>query len=705
MALISKIRKNSWLLVALIALGLIGFIITLTGPDGRDVLSQLTQSNPNSLGEINGREISNIDFNRTEQLLYGSSGGDVYARRNSLWNYFVEEAIVLDEAEELGLGVSKTELLDLEFGPNPSNIIRQRFADPATRQLNREQLNNIKKSIEDGSFTDPNMRAYWAHQETEITKERLQAKIGALVSKAIYIPTWMAEMGYQEQNQPIDIAYVKIPFDEIDNSEVSLSDEDFESYLKENPGRYKQDEETRKLEYTVFNVQATAADSAELKKRIADLIPDFQSAENDSAFVERNYGSISATFSTKEEVSPTVADTVFKLAVGTVYGPYVDVNAYQAVKVLDRRMIADSADTRHILLSATTPEEFAAAKRKLDSLENLLLSGASFDSLAIQFSQDPGSASNGGKYEAVTPNQFVPEYNDVLFVTGQIGKRYPVRTSYGWHLVEVLSRSANQTERVQLAFISEAIVPSEETQNALYDQVLQFVGQNQDIESFRKAVSDDPALEIEVSPSFKKNDFTVGSLGTGQASRDMIRWAFEAKVGAVSPEIYIYQDQVNFYNNKYVVAALKSVQKPGLPSVDNIRDEIEPQVLNKKKGEIIKGKVQGTSLPSIASSFKTQVDTAANVSFSAAFIPELGNEPQVIGKAYAMEQGQISKPIVGNAGVYVVELMKKPLVGAATNIQQIRQSMAIQLRNQIANQVVQAMKKNVEIEDNRFRFY
>lgn len=705
MALISKIRKNSWLLVALIALGLLGFIITLTGPDGRDVLSQLTQSNPNSLGEINGREISNIDFNRTEQLLYGSSGGDIYARRNSLWNYFVEEAIVLEEAEELGLGVSKTELLDLEFGPNPSNIIRQRFADPATRQLNREQLNNIKKSIEDGSFTDPNMRAYWAHQETEITKERIQAKISALVSKAIYIPTWMAEMGHQEQNQPIDIAYVKIPFDEVDNSEVSLSDEDFEIYLKENPGRYKQDEETRKLEYTVFNVQATAKDSAALKERLLTLIPDFQSSENDSAFVERNYGSISATYSTKEEVSPIIADTVFKLAVGSVYGPYIDASAYQAVKVLDRRMMADSADTRHILLPATSPEEFSAAKRKLDSLENLLLSGASFDTLAVQFSQDPGSASNGGKYEAVTPNQFVPEYNEVLFVSGQLGRRYKVRTSYGWHLVEVLKRSTSQTERIQLAFVAEAIVPSEDTQNDLYDKVLQFISQHQDIESFRKAIADDPAQEMEISPSLKKNDFTVGSLGSSQASRDMIRWAYSASAGDVSPEIYIYQDQVNFYNNKYVVAALKSIQKPGLPSVANIRDEIEAQVLNQKKGEIIKSKIQGSSLPAIASSFKTQVDTAANVSFSAAFIPELGNEPLVIGKSYAMEQGQVSKPIVGNAGVYVVELMKKPLVGSATNIQQLRQSMSIQLRNQIANQVVQAMKKNIEIEDNRSRFY
>lgn len=701
MALISKIRKNSWILVVLIALGLIGFIVM----DMTSGQQSIFGSSQFTLGSIDGKKLDWNHFSRVEQILYGNSGGEVYSRRQSLWNYFVEEAIVQEEAEGLGLGISKSELMDLQFGPDPSPIIKQRFADPATRQVNFQQLNDIRKAIEEGTFTDPRMRSYWAQQEKEIIKERLQSKINNLIAKAVYTPTWMAEMGYVEQNQAIDFNYVKIPFDEIDNTEVTLSDDDYKQYIKDNEARLKQDEETRKLEYVVFDILPSAADSTELKNKVAELVPDFEATDDDSAFVARNYGDISANYFSKEELPAAIADTAFQIPVGSVYGPYSDGGSYQAVKILGHELMADSADSRHILIPADTPEAFTAAKKTIDSLENLLLAGASFDTLALKFSKDPGSANKGGKYEGTTPNQFVPEYNEVLFVTGQIGKLYSVRTSYGWHLVEVLSRSASKTERVKVAFIREAIVPSEATQNEAYQRTQAFVGQNRDIEQFRKSVQEMEGLEMEISPSLKKNDFNVGNLGAAQASRDMIRWAFNASKGDVSPEIYAYQDPVSYYTNKYVLVALRSIQKAGLPSVENIKDEIEQQVINIKKGELIKQRIQGTDLAAIAANFKTKIDTATNVTFAASYIPTLGSEPALIGEVFNLEQGQISKPVVGNAGVYVAKVTNKPAVGQANNIPQMRKVMAQTIRSQINGQLIQAMKKNADIEDYRSKFY
>lgn len=701
MALISKIRKNSWILVVLIALGLIGFIVM----DMTSGQQSLFGSSQFTLGSIDGKKVDWNQFNRVEQILYGESGGEVYSRRQTLWNYFVEEAIVQEEAEALGLGVSKAELLDLQFGPNPSPIIQQRFADPATRQVNFQQLNEIRKAIEEGTFTDPRMRSYWAQQEKEIVKERLQSKINNMIAKAVYTPTWMAEMGFVEQNQTIDFTYVKIPFDEIDNTEVTLSDEDYKQYIRENEARLKQEEETRKLEYVVFDILPSSQDSAELRGQIAGLIPEFEATEDDSAFVARNYGDISAMYFTKEELPAAIADTVFRIPVGSVYGPYADAGSFQAVKVLGRELMADSADSRHILIQAAAPAAFPAAKKTIDSLENLLLAGASFDTLALKFSQDPGSSGKGGKYENTTPNQFVPEYNDVLFVTGQPGRYYKVRTSYGWHLIEVLSRSASKTERVKVAFIREAIVPSEATQNEAYRRAQAFVGQNRDIEQFRKSVEGMDGMEAEISPSLKKNDFAVGSLGAAQASRDMVRWAFNANKGEVSPEIYTYQDPVSYYTNKYVVASLRSVQKAGLPSIENIKDEIEQQVINRKKGELIKQRIQGTDLAAIAAGFSAQVDTATNVNFASSFVPTLGSEPALIGEVFNLEQGQVSKPVVGNAGVYVAQVINKPAVGQANNIPQMRRVMAQAVRGQVGSQLIQAMKKNADIEDYRSKFY
>ena len=702
MALIGKIRNNSWLLVVLIALGLIGFIVMDMTSGQQSVFG----SSQFTLAKIEGQKVDWNQFNRVEQILYSGSTGDVYGRRQYLWDFFVEEVLVQKEAEELGLGISKAELLDLQFGPNPSRIIQERFADPNTRQINFQQLNEIRQAIENGTFTDPNMRSFWAQQEKEIIKERLQSKMSNMIAKAIYTPTWMAEMGNAEQNQRMDLAYVKIAFDEIDNSEVTLSDEDYQAYIKENAARFKQDEETRRIEYVVFDISPSAQDSAIVREKIASLVPDFGAAENDSTFVELNYGQISANYFTKDEVSEVMGDTLFAMPVGAVYGPYIDGNNYNAVKLLARASIADSANTRHILLTATTPADFERTKKTLDSLENLLLTtAATFDSLAAKFSQDPGSASNGGKYENVLPNQFVPEFNEVLFVTGQIGRLYKVRTSFGWHLVEVLQRSSSRTDRVKIALIGDNIEPSDETQNETYDRVMTFIGKNRKLEQLRKSVEATEGLEIELSASLQKNDFQVGALGTGQGARDMVRWAFNAKAGEVSPETYTFQDAESYFTNKYVVAALRSIQKSGLPSVENIKDEIEGLVMNKKKGELIQSRIKSTDLEAIAAQFNTTVDTARSVTFASSFVPNIGAEPALIGEVFLLEAGQTTKPVVGQSGVYVAKVLDKPALTPADNIPQLRRSIALPVRNQVTNQLIQAMKKNAEIDDYRSKFY
>ncbi len=702
MALISKIRKNSWLLVVLIALGLIGFIVMDMTSGQQSVFG----SSQTTVGDIEGKRLDWNQFNRVEQILYGSSGGEVFSRRNQLWNYFVEEAIIQEEAEELGLGVSRPELMDLQFGTNPSPIIRQRFANPQTRQVDFQQLNQIKAAIEDGSINDdPRLTAFWAHQEKEIIKERLQSKLSAMVSKAVYTPTWMAEMGHTEQNAPATFAYVKIPYDEVDDSEVSLTDEDYENYLEERSERYTNDEETRIVEYVVFDVVPTSKDSADLRAKVAELIPEFETADNDSAFAQRYYGIPPSGFVTEEGLSPVIADTLAGLAVGSVYGPYVDGNQYKAVKLVDRRMIADSADTRHILRQAQTPDQFAQAKKTIDSLENLLVTGsASFDSLAMRFSQDQGSATNGGKYEGITPGQFVPEFNEVLFVTGEVGPYYKVRTSFGWHLIEILSRSAAKTERYKTAYLQEAIVPSEETQTEIEGKVLEFIGENRDLETMRQAAANQ-GLDTEVSGRLERNDFTLGDLGAGQASRDIVRWAFNANEGEVSPELYAYQDPVEYYTNKYVVAGLRAKQSAGLPSVANIKTEIEPEVIKRKKAELLKSRIKSTDLTAIAAEFNTQVDTAQNVKFNALFVPDLGFEPKVIGQVFTMDNGSTSQPIGGNSGVVVVKLLQRPELGQANNIPQLRRTMSAPVRQQLPSQLIQAMKDNADIEDNRSRFY
>jgi peptidyl-prolyl cis-trans isomerase D len=244
----------------------------------------------------------------------------------------------------------------------------------------------------------------------------------------------------------------------------------------------------------------------------------------------------------------------------------------------------------------------------------------------------------------------------------------------------------------------------EETQENIEADVLAFIGENRDLETLRENAAA-RGLDMKTSTGLTRNAFSIGELGGGQASRDIVRWAFNASVGEVSPELYGYQDPVDYYTNKYVVVGLRARQAAGLPEVANIKDQIEQQVINKKKAEILAGKISGTDLQSIAQQFGTQVDTAQNVAFNASFVPSLGFEPKVIGKAYTMEQGSVSAPIEGQTGVFVVKVLSKPVAGQPNNIPELRRTMSSPVQQQVPARLIQAMKKNADIEDNRSRFY
>ena len=724
MALIGKIRNNSWLLVTFIGLGLALFIVTsmFVGNQNPFFDNQLT------LGSIEGTKINWQEFTRAEDALYSNSSGDLYGRRNELWNFFVEDALITEEADALGLNVSDDELEDLQFGNNLSPIITQRFQNPQTRQVDREQLSQIRTLLESGDI-NPNYLNYWNHQKKEIIKARLQAKLNALVSKSLYTPTWMVEQVGADRNQTAEFQYVYIPFDEIDNGEVELSDEDYKTYLANNKAKYNQDEETRKIDYIVFEVTATKEDSVAIKGKLKEKIKKFEEAdgeENITIFVEGESGVMDPRYFTSEDtksadpltrqpadpLSEEIMDTIFNAPIGASMGPFEKDGQYMIVKLLDRRIFPDSAKSRHILINAQTPEQFTAAEKTIDSLKTLIEAGThQFDSLAIQFSQDPGSASKGGFYDYVVPNQFVPEYSDLIFFDGEIGALYSVKSNYGVHLIEPMGRKfideIEKTERVKVAYISQPIVPSEYTQKDVYNDAQDFMATNRDINAFTTSAAE-KNLDVQLSLPLKANDYVVGTLESGNSSREIVRWAFKGgtEVGNVAPEVYSFQDPVEYYDNKYVVAALRSIQSAGTPKMANIKEEIEPQVYNLKKGEVIKSRISGTDLNTIASSFEVGVDTATNINFNTSYLVGVQkNEPKVVSAAFNLETGQVSQPIIGDNGVYVVKLINKNTLSNSPNIAQLRKQTSSAVQGQVPRQLIQAMKKNATIKDNRSNFY
>jgi peptidyl-prolyl cis-trans isomerase D len=704
MALISKIRNNSWIIVVLLALGLGGFIIMDMTSGQQSVFG----SDATTLAKIDGRKLSINEFTRVEQILYGGGGGNTFSQRDYLWGYFIDETLVNSEAEKLGLGVSKKELRELEFGQNLSPIIESRFRNNQNFQVDRERLNSFRDAIDNNQLTDQNIRNYWAHQEKEIIVDRLKTKLSTLISKAMYAPNWLVEMANKEQNTQIDFAYVQIPYAEIENSEIALENSDFTNYLQNNKGLYYQKEQTRRLDYVVFDVKATQQDIDSIYAKITRLAIEFQNADNDTLFLENNYSNFDPTFYKKDQVDATIADTLFKLPVGAVYGPYKQDETYKIAKIMAKKIIPDSVRSRHILLPAQDQQGYFDAKRVVDSLKNLVETGVEpFDSLAAKFGTD-GTRLKGGDLGYAAPGQMVPEYNNLIFFDGKPDTLYVIGTQFGVHLVEITGRKyINNEQGLQIGYVDEPIIPSEGTQDRLYREALKFAADNRKLANLKEAVNQKEGLKIESSLPLTKNSYSVGTLGATQASRDMVKWAFASStsLNEVSADVYVYQDEVNFYNNKYVVVALKSIQQPGLPAVNDIREEIESQVINLKKAALIKETIKGKSIEEAANQYKVEVDTAASVTFSASFIPGLGNEPKVVAKAFGLKQGETSTPIEGNNGVYIIKILIKPENIAPANAPLVRQGLDRGLKAQIGSGLSNVLKDNARITDNRAKFY
>lgn len=612
-----------------------------------------------TLGTVNGQKIDYRDYQMTEGAYYRNSSADAFTKRSSIWNYFVEKTIIENESTDLGLSISTDELKDLQFGANVSPIIQQNWANPQTRQLDVNQLQQIKTAIENGDEMNPDLRAYWAEQENQIIKDQLQKKLSNLVSKGLYTPTWMAESSFKDDNTKVDFKYVKIPFTAL-NQAVTVSDADYQNYINDNKHLYTEAEETRSIQYAGFVVNPTNADSTAILESMNGLKNSFAEAKNDSLFTLSNGGSYTNLYFKKENLPEPFKARTAGLSIGDIVGPYADQGAYSIVKTLDIRNIPDSVSAKHILRNADATNVLATqnAEKYVDSLLVRLNSGAeSWDSLAIKNSQDPSNAFKSGDLGTFTQGRMVGPFNDVCFLTGKKGGVYKVKTQYGIHIVKIENQIFNDSDpEYKVALLQKPIVPSEATQNAIYDQVSDIVAENRDYASLKASLAASN-IPLKTSATFKTNDANLDVLGSNQTSRDIIKWAFDpsTEVGDVSPEVYAYSDEVNYFDSQYVIACLGSLYPKGLQPVSAVKSKIHDAVVNQKKGNAAAASMNFSSIEDLAAQYGGTVQSASGVTLANPFVQGMGNEREVVGNAFKVDVNSTSKPIVGNSGVFVVQ--------------------------------------------------
>ncbi|MBE7173733.1 MAG: SurA N-terminal domain-containing protein [Williamsia sp.] len=700
MSIIQQIRdKAAWLVFGVIALSLLGFLAmdAFVGRGGGGMFGRRSTT----IGSVNGSKIELSDFEKRKKGMedqYRASGYPVNEMmqqniQEQVWNQYVEENVLKDEYDKLGLDVSSKELDDMLFGDNPPQDLKQQFTNKETGMYDANALKSAINQLRKQK-NDPRAEQFEAEYLPSLINSRLKEKYTVLLANTTYIPKWMIEKTNADQTALAAVSYVNVPYSSISDSTIKVSDDEVSSYVNKHKDEFKQPE-SRGISYVLFDAAPSRADSQALFNQLTQLKGQFASATEIPAFLVQN-GSETNYFDgyvLKSKMQVPNADTLRSLADGTVYGPYLDGSNYVLAKMIGKRELPDSVKCRHILISTQAGLPDSTAKARIDSIAAAVKGGADFAKLCLQYSDDPGSKEKGGEYD-FSSQQFgslAKEFSETIFY-GSTGDKKIVKTDFGYHYIEVLNQK-NFEPAYKLAYLSKPINASEETQNTASGAANQFAGESRTAKAFEDNIVKRKYLKLPAN-DIKPIDNMIAGVG---ANRQLVQWIYGADKGDVS-EPYDMGD-------KYVVAMVTEINDEGTMSATKARPQVEFIIRNEKKAQQLIKKMNGpaSTLEAVSKAYGNPIMRTDSLGFAAPVIPNVGQEPKVTGAAFNKEwKGKVSPAITGNAGLFYIKtesISAKPLLNG--NIDQQRTAMMQQMKSMGGYRSLEALKKAADVKDER----
>lgn len=704
MALLGEIRSRSWILIVVIGLGMAAFLLSdLTNSPGGG-----GAANP-EIGSINGERITYNDFQARMELM--QSQGNSKEKQNTVWQQMVNEALLRQHARKVGIDVTTPEMTDLVTGQNISPLIRRYFGGQQGQSFDLNQVIQYINTVEGplSAIQDPNMRQQimeererWNTLKKDVELSQISNKYLSLVRKGLYTPTPLVEKSYNRMYAQYELNFVQVPFPLVPDSEVQISDEEIQAYINENEAKLDK-EANVSLEYVIFNVDASASDSAAVRQELRGLMEEFRSTPRDSQFVVYNDGTWSEKYLLKKSIQgPSwLRDTLFQVEKNTVVGPYLDRGMFKLAKVLDKMVIPDSVESRHILRPTNNRAEAQESYRLLDSLKTAIEAGETTFAAAAQEYGTDATKDGGGDLGYKAQGQFVPEFENAIFFQMEEDELAIVQSQFGYHLIEVTGRKfINNEQGVKVAYISREILPSEATTDSLQTIANDFMVQNRTVEAMRQAALD-KNLERAKDEDVDFFDASLEGLGNDNNLPDIIHWAHkEGQVGYVAERLYILSDPAKGFTNRFVVVGVVDKRSEGVPSVAEARSQVEPILRDKKKAEIISAKIKGKGLEAAAAAYGLSVETASSFSYASAFIAGAAH-PKVAGAVAALNQGDVSAPIESNNAVFMVQVVKKEEAQQAADAATARRQVANKANAAVNSQLFESLKEMADIEDER----
>jgi peptidyl-prolyl cis-trans isomerase D len=699
MSILQKIREKTYLALIFVGLGIALFVI-----DPSSIFSG-SQRGETHVGVIAGEKIEGQDFElKVQEAIenykanYQQANIDEATKeaiRNQTWEQQIQEIVMGAQHEELGLSVSAEELFDMIQGPNPSQQVRQAFGNPQTGEFNPGNVIAFLKRMDEDETGETKKR--WLAFERDLKKQQVYTKYNTLVKKGLYITTAEAKADNVAKNKMASIRFVAKRYAASTDTTVAVTDAEIKAYYAANnyKEQYKQDEAVD-LKYVAFDIKPSDDDNQAAKKWIDKTTEEFKLTNNDTLFININSDKPYAAAWYAESALPAAVDTLKKAAVGTIADPYLEGESWKVAKLLGTKMAVDSVKARHILLKVEGGNA-ELVKAKADSLKKVIKSKNNFAELAKALSTDAGSGANGGDLGWFKEGVMVPSFNDACF-NGKKGDMPIVESQFGIHLIEILDRS-KESRKLNIGTIERLTEPSDKTFQNIYSKASDFSTKNRTLEAFEAAATE-AGYNVRIASNIKPMESKVAGLDN---PRPLIQWAYNtAKKGDVSD---VYE-----VGSKYVVAVLAEKYEKGVKPLETIKEELEAEVRKQKKAEQFVKEFEAVlaakpSIEDLGGKMNAPVETAQNVVFSAGSIPGMGKEPEVLGTIAALKAAQVSKPVIGLSGVYVVYVDNVVEAPEVTDFTALKKQLEQTLASRADYEVYEALKDKAEVKDNRVKFY
>ncbi|RPD38026.1 SurA N-terminal domain-containing protein [Chitinophaga barathri] len=705
MSVIQKIRdKYAVVIIVLICLAIVSFLL-------QDVFfgrNSMFGNQSNTVGKVNGVELSNVEYqNRIEnaqraaqQNMGGLTLGDeeVQRIREQAWDGFLQEQIMKGQFEELGIEVTRAELIDAVRGKTPHPVMMRYFVNPETGQFDPALIDRVRENARQDQTGQ--MSAQLEMLDREILDYQERNKYITLINQAVNYPKWMADLQVADNAKNANISYVHVPYVTIADSTVKVTDAELNKYIQDHKAAF-QVPESRKVEYITFDVIPSAADTAAALTELVKLKEELDTTADAASFTKLNSElGFNDVFLSRNAIQVPEKDSIVDLPVGAIYGPYRDGNAVVFAKMLARKTQADTLKFSHIFIPMQSANGDSIAKKTADSLEAVIRGGGDFAALATVFSQDPYSNKSGGEYTlaglAQLPNEFAPVKEAAY--DGSVGQIKVIKLpNLGYSIMKV-NAQINPAPAVKVAYLAKRVDPSSTTSSEALAAANDFASKNRDRKAFDKAIQE-KGLNKRLANNIRPMDFVLPGLGN---AREIVNWAYDADVNDISP-VFSLED-------KFVIAVMTGAREEGTASLEDVRPQVESEVRKiKKAGQIIEKMKNPATLEAAAAATNQPVLTAEGVSFASPFVAALGPEPRIAGAAFNKTWGtaKSSDPIQGVSGVYVIKVssyvdVQQPAYDYATQRQAAERDTR-QMVDQLLFPLI--LKKKSDIKDNRAQFF